>query len=270
LVTIQFIVNATAVPGSSALNLAASSNAPPALTYVNEGHLTLIPAPTNAADDEVDGVLTVVPPTSRHPCDVNGDGSVTWEDAQILVDELNAGGSRPLPAEPPPTPPYLDPSGDLLLSPMDVLLVINDINTFGSRSVSKLPVIPGEPTQYAALAGSRAEGEALDLFASFLATPPDADLPVHAGRPSAMPYGSQPQGSSTSAAHSAGQDLAPRITEAWRPRHLTPTGWAAASGDRQSTPGGDLDVAWYDPLDLEDTLSDLAGAVAEGWHETQL
>jgi hypothetical protein len=85
-----------------------------------------------------------------------------------------------------------------------------------------------------------------------------------------MPYGSQPQGSSTSAAHSAGQDLAPRITEAWRPRHLTPTGWAAASGDRQSTPGGDLDAAWYDPLDLEDTLSDLAGAVAEGWHETQL
>jgi hypothetical protein len=67
--------------------------------------------------------------------DVNGDGAVTALDTLLVINELNAHGSRSLP---PPSPsgefplPYLDVSGDGSIQPLDVLLVINHINTFGS------------------------------------------------------------------------------------------------------------------------------------------
>jgi hypothetical protein len=70
LLQLHATVKASAPAGSSALNLAASSHNPSRATQLNEGYLTLIPAPTDAADDPgVDGRLTIVqggaPPASE-------------------------------------------------------------------------------------------------------------------------------------------------------------------------------------------------------------
>ncbi|QDU29983.1 Cohesin domain protein [Anatilimnocola aggregata] len=55
-------VKSTAAGGASPINLAASSHDPARATQLNEGFLTLIPAPTDAANDVgVDGLLTVTP-----------------------------------------------------------------------------------------------------------------------------------------------------------------------------------------------------------------
>lgn len=53
--------------GSIALNLAASSRSPAQHTQLNEGYLTLIPAPTDAANDSVDGLLTILSAASETP-----------------------------------------------------------------------------------------------------------------------------------------------------------------------------------------------------------
>jgi hypothetical protein len=65
--------------------------------------------------------------------DVNDDGFVVPLDALLVINEINANGSRPL--DPPPSPvgpeappPYLDVSGDKFLSPLDALLIINHLN----------------------------------------------------------------------------------------------------------------------------------------------
>jgi hypothetical protein len=61
LVQLHGHVKADAAVGSSAINLAASSRDPSRFTQLNEGYLTLIPAPTDAPNDVgVDGRLTVV------------------------------------------------------------------------------------------------------------------------------------------------------------------------------------------------------------------
>jgi len=97
-----------------------------------------------------------------HPCDVTDDGWITPDDVLILVNEINRGDVRQLPALPqsPETPPpYFDVSGDGWLTPLDVLLVIHYINTFGSGP------IPGESSAAASafpdrfMDGSEAEGE---------------------------------------------------------------------------------------------------------------
>lgn len=70
LVKLQATVKAAAPAGDSAINLAASSRS--RATQLNEGFLTLIPAPTDAANDPIDGLLTIsaaasnaVEPTAR-------------------------------------------------------------------------------------------------------------------------------------------------------------------------------------------------------------
>jgi hypothetical protein len=61
LVQLHGHVKADAPAGSSAINLAASSHDPSRFTQLNEGYLTLIPAPTDAPNDAgVDGLLTIV------------------------------------------------------------------------------------------------------------------------------------------------------------------------------------------------------------------
>ena len=61
--------------------------------------------------------------------DVNGDGIVAPLDVLIIVNEINARGSRVLVASPGNTaPPYLDPSGDGNVSPIDALLIVNHLN----------------------------------------------------------------------------------------------------------------------------------------------
>jgi hypothetical protein len=67
LVRLHAQVKADAPAGSSAINLAASSRDPSRFTGLNEGYLTLIPAPTDAANDPVDGLLTIVPNPATSP-----------------------------------------------------------------------------------------------------------------------------------------------------------------------------------------------------------
>jgi hypothetical protein len=66
------------------------------------------------------------------PEDVNNDGTVTAEDALILINDINARSARVLPAVIPAgetVPPFLDVNGDGQLSASDVLAVINYLNT---------------------------------------------------------------------------------------------------------------------------------------------
>ncbi len=65
------------------------------------------------------------------PYDVSNDGHVAPLDVLILINDINAHGTRSLPivpSGPSYLPPYLDPSGDDGIAPADVLIVINYIN----------------------------------------------------------------------------------------------------------------------------------------------
>lgn len=66
----------------------------------------------------------------RNPLDINGDGKVFPLDVLLLINDLNARGSRALPIPPSPSamPPYLDASGDGVVGPQDALIVINYLN----------------------------------------------------------------------------------------------------------------------------------------------
>ena len=59
LLSLDATINADAPAGATAINLAAGARTPNRVTQLNEGNLTLIPAPTDAANDPIDGVLTV-------------------------------------------------------------------------------------------------------------------------------------------------------------------------------------------------------------------
>jgi hypothetical protein len=78
------------------------------------------------------------------PDDVNADQAVTPYDALMVISELNLRGARvlPAPSDASGPPPYLDPTGDGTVQPLDALYVINAVN----RS---LPVAP-PPTTYGA------------------------------------------------------------------------------------------------------------------------
>ena len=66
--------------------------------------------------------------------DVNNSALVTPLDALILINDLNRLGSRKLPAQKhDSSEPYLDVNGDQSLTPLDAMLVINAINSFRSR-----------------------------------------------------------------------------------------------------------------------------------------
>ena len=63
--------------------------------------------------------------------DVNADGFVSPIDVLIVVNDLNFNGPRVLPLDL-PVPPYLDVNGDKSVSPLDVLELINFINARGN------------------------------------------------------------------------------------------------------------------------------------------
>ncbi len=60
--------------------------------------------------------------------DVNNDGMVTPVDALLLINQLNTSGAHPLVGSAMIVGPFYDPSGDGTLSPVDVLAVINWLN----------------------------------------------------------------------------------------------------------------------------------------------
>jgi predicted AlkP superfamily pyrophosphatase or phosphodiesterase/Ca2+-binding RTX toxin-like protein len=61
--------------------------------------------------------------------DVNNDGMVTPVDALLLINQLNTSGTHPLVGSAMIVGPFYDPSGDGTLSPVDVLAVINWLNS---------------------------------------------------------------------------------------------------------------------------------------------
>jgi hypothetical protein len=69
------------------------------------------------------------------PEDVSGDGSIIPLDVLILINEINESGARPLSGSPITPPPYLDVDGDRTLGPLDVLMVINYINQRGGSGM---------------------------------------------------------------------------------------------------------------------------------------
>ena len=65
---------------------------------------------------------------SLNPLDVNNDGSVSPIDALIVINQLNT-GKQPLRVSALATPPFYDVSGDNFVSPVDALTVINYLNS---------------------------------------------------------------------------------------------------------------------------------------------
>ncbi|MFN9851274.1 MAG: dockerin type I domain-containing protein [Planctomycetota bacterium] len=65
------------------------------------------------------------------PEDVNGVDGVNPLDVLILINEINQNGARPLSGSSIVAPPYLDVDGDRAIGPLDVLMVINYINSSG-------------------------------------------------------------------------------------------------------------------------------------------
>jgi len=65
------------------------------------------------------------------PEDVTGDQGVSPLDVLTLINDINSKSSRPLDNDPQGVAPFLDVNGDRFLSPLDVLMVINFINRSG-------------------------------------------------------------------------------------------------------------------------------------------
>ena len=68
--------------------------------------------------------------------DVDADGFVSPIDVLILVNDINFNGVRTL-SSTLPIPPYLDPNGDGSIGPLDVLSVINFINNRGNAGAGE-------------------------------------------------------------------------------------------------------------------------------------
>ena len=67
-----------------------------------------------------------------NPFDVDGDNTVSSLDVLVLVNDLNSNGNRRLLVVRPSNAPYIDPDNDGSIDPLDVLFVINFINARGN------------------------------------------------------------------------------------------------------------------------------------------
>lgn len=119
--------------------------------------------------------------------DVNHDGLVTPLDALLVINDLNANGSRPLSNSGATPPPFLDVSNDGSVSPVDPLLIINQLNAGGAGGEST-GTTGGSSTGGGNSTGGGSGGEqaalrsALDLRALFASS--------HHGSTSVRPGGS--------------------------------------------------------------------------------
>jgi len=95
-----------------------------------------------------------------HAFDVTDDGWITPDDVLVLINAINWGDIRRLPAPPETPPPYFDVSGDGWLTPLDVLMVIDYINTYGAGPIPGEPLAAAFPERF--LDSPMAEGEAMD------------------------------------------------------------------------------------------------------------
>lgn len=83
---------------------------------------------TMPAEDQAEDVPIFARQNPHNQYDVNDDGVVTPFDVLLVINHLNANGSAPVPASLAAPPTYLDVSGDNLISPFDALLVLNHLN----------------------------------------------------------------------------------------------------------------------------------------------
>jgi hypothetical protein len=107
----------------------------------------------NYAITYVAGTLTVLPSGWQNPVnpsDVTGEGPVTPLDVLIVINYINSHpGDTALPPPPATPPAFYDVSGDDVITPLDVLMVINYINAGG---------VGGSEGEWAASVAAREEG----------------------------------------------------------------------------------------------------------------
>ncbi|XZE21483.1 tandem-95 repeat protein [Pirellulaceae bacterium SH449] len=103
----------------------------PATDFVGIGSFQYFLSDTDGIPSNLATVtVRIVSSLNQNPSnrfDVDNDGFVSPIDVLILINELNLNGSRILPPSA-PRPPFLDVDGDGTISPLDVLQVINFIN----------------------------------------------------------------------------------------------------------------------------------------------
>ena len=157
--------------------------------------------------------------------DVNADGHIAPIDALILINSLNSDGSRTLPTLTAPPEHYLDPSGDGHIAPNDVLLIINFLNRFGNN--------PESIAEQAGTLSGEGEAEGLGSERPGSFAPPKR-------RAEAFPLAYR-----TSSAPATMRSIAKNECSALPSRtHASDVGW----------------------LELEEALTEIAGDVASAWN----
>jgi len=161
LVTFTVAIASDAVVGPAAINLLNTLGIGRTGVFGTDlRELVLNPPPTNAANDTVDGIVTIDDgQTPWHNAvdalDVNGDGRVTPLDALIVINRLNAEAAGGVPF---PSGYYYDVNNDQVCTAQDVLLVINYLN---AQTVAARGLEPG------AAEGEKPTNDASDrLFAA--------------------------------------------------------------------------------------------------------
>ncbi|MCY2987785.1 MAG: dockerin type I domain-containing protein [Planctomycetota bacterium] len=269
LFTVTLAINASASNDSWPINLLQGyASTTTSLTANDLNDLVLSPAPTNGSSDSIDGIVTVGASIWQNPqlaCDVNGDGLVTALDVLMLINAFNFRGSHDLATAQPPTPagpPFLDPNGDIWLTPADVILVIDYINS-------------AEPGPIGGSDGG--EGEQVGRL--------DVSVPASTGEAVAAAtilsvYTHSVGRESLSAVNSvdriiSGESGNVRATttaiaggglpgDSWDVAHARP-GISLRSGPSVTLPNAAQEFD-LEAFELEDAISTIAGDIARAWH----
>ena len=183
------------------------------------------------------------------PEDVNNDGKVSALDALLLINFLNLGQSLP-PAPVPPAQPqyYWDVDGNNVVTPSDVLQVVNRLELHTLSAGEGEDTAAATPAASPATVAARTTAESLDgqpgLPHAAACAPSPANPPASAGPGPA------------SAASSAGRVTNPPAS---RSRTLPPLSAAARPAALFALLGAS--AGRWDAAGLDDVLSDIAGDV---------
>jgi hypothetical protein len=133
---------------------------------ITPAHFVLVfgsgqPVDANLIDYGAAELVITAPPAASTPftnpgnsLDVNDDGLVSPIDPLMVINELNANGSRPLnPSAAPVSGAFIDVNGDNYISALDALLIINHLNKAVAGEVAE-----GEPAAALPVAAHSAPG----------------------------------------------------------------------------------------------------------------